>query len=73
MSTFVLPKFGTVDTSFLGFTIPSAGVYTVMSEASAGPTLLGNASVQAWDFELDDDGAPAYGRVMTQRQTVLGP
>ena len=67
MSSFFLPKFGNVDVSFLGF-LKDGSNYTILTGASTGPTLLGNAAIEHWDYELDDFGDPNPGVTMTQRQ-----
>jgi hypothetical protein len=67
MSSFFLPKFGNVDVSFLGF-LKSDSIYTIITGASAGPTLNGNAALGSWNYQLDDTGTPDPGVTLTQRQ-----
>lgn len=68
-ASFLLPKFGMVDSSFLGFTYET-GVFTVETGASAGPTYRGNAGPLRWEYELDEDGNPYSGIIGTQTQIV---
>lgn len=73
MSTFYLPKFGNVDASFLGYLYDAEqDVFTVLKEASAGPTYGGVAGTAEWSYELDDSGNPDSGTIGTQTQTVDG-
>lgn len=72
MSSFFLPKFGDVHVSFLGF-LKDGSNYTILTEASAGPTLNGAAALETWNYELNDSNVPDSGITLTQRQTVDTP
>lgn len=73
MSKFLLPKFGPVHSSFLGFTEDGAGTYTVLTGASAGPTYRGIAGTQIWVYEPDENSDPFSGTVGTQMNVVDPP